>query len=179
MHTLASWLRGIVLVAILWLLCLMAVPGWAAQTTEWAVGPAATLLSTELNSLTSTSITSAGPSTPYDNRISGAGVGYTRCRLEISATFGSAPTGQPAVAIWFRKTVDGTNYETIPTTSTVGVGAADVTIPVATGTTTTRRSIDVWCPAERFQVTLQNNSGQSMASSGNTLKLLPITPQAN
>ncbi len=120
-------------------------------------------------------------SATYDNRIGQAGNGFTLCRIELVATFGGNPTANTGVSVWFLKSADGgTNFENTPT-ATIGLGRPpDVVLPVTTGQTGTRVAVDVLCPAERFRFVAKNDgTGQTLAASGNIIRLLPITPQGN
>jgi hypothetical protein len=166
---------GITLLA----LALLVSPALAAITIELAVGTATAVLTTELNNLNNNVWTAA--SAVYDNRIGQTGNGYTICRLELFAVFGANPSAGGAITGWFLKTVDGgTNYEVTPTSSFAQQRLPDFVIPVVTGQTTTRTSIDVRCPAERFKIAVQNTAtNQAMAATNNTLKILPITLQGN
>jgi hypothetical protein len=160
------------------LLWALVAPGQAAVTTEWATGSATTLLSTELNTLTNNSFSSA--SATYDNRIGQTGNGYTICRFELVATFAANPTANTGISLWILRTTDGTNFENTPTSSVALGRPPDVVLPVTSGQTGTRVMIDTLCPAERFKVSVKNDAtGQSTAASGNTIKILPITSQGN
>jgi len=160
------------------LIVFLSLPLYAATTLELAVGSVTTALSTELNSKTSNSWTSA--SSVVDNRIGQTLNGYMICRVEFQATFAANPTAGGAFTGYFLKNVDGTNYEDTPT-ATVGLNRLpDFVIPVTTGQTGTRAIVDVRCPAERFKAVGQlTATGQTTAASGNTLKILPITIQGN
>jgi len=149
---------------------------FAASTIELAVDTATSALTTELNSLASNGWTAA--SAAIDNRIGQTLKGYTICRVEGNFTYAANPTAGGAFIGYFLKNVDGTNYENTPTSS-VGLNRLpDFVLPATTGQTGTRVMVDVRCPAERFKVVGQNAStGQAMAASGNTVKILNITLQ--
>jgi len=150
----------------------------AAITIKYLVGAPTTLLTTGLNSLANNTCSSV--SANYDNRIGQTGDGATVCRMEFNGTFASAPTANTAVTGWFLKTVDGTNFEDWPSTCSNFGRPPDYVLPVTAGQTTTRVAVDVPCPAERFRVGVRNDgTGQSMAASGNTVKVLPIYQQGN
>lgn len=165
------------LLVILLLLLHVAV-GHTATTLELATGTSVNALTTELNSLANNAWTAA--SATIDNRIGQTMNGYMVCRVEFAGTFAANPTAGGAITGFFLKTVDGTTFETTPT-ATVGLNRLpNFVIPVMTGQTASKVSIDVLCPAERFKVCLQNTAtGQAMAASGNTVKIMPVTPQGN
>jgi hypothetical protein len=158
---------------------LLVSPAFAAITIQLAVGTATSVLTTELNSLGNNNWTAA--SAVFDNRIGQTGNGYMMCRMELFAVFAANPSAGGSLTGYFLTTVDGgTNYETTPTSSIAQQRLPDFVIPVVTGQTTTRTGITVRCPAGQFKVVAQNTAtGQAMAATNNTLKLLPITLQGN
>lgn len=137
-----------------------------------------TLQSTELNSLTNGSVALSsvgGSSGKFTVADTGAAI-WGELFLTLGA-IGSALSAGANVAGWFIKSPDsGSTYEDsaaapsrppdfiIPLPATA-IGAAKV-YPAAG---------KVLLPSVQHKVLLQNNSGQSFASSGNTLKLAPIS----
>lgn len=156
-----------------------------ATTQEYLLGSIATLLSTELNSLASSSgltagvISSVGGSSGiFDNTAGGALGGYVLGRIElVLAAPAGALTASTAAYIWFVRTADGTNYED-GGAAVIPAKPADVVIPVRAVSTAQRIEIDVvFLPFSKFYVLLAQNTGQTWAASGNTVKLLPATYQ--
>src|ERR1043166_4214105 len=168
-----------VFILLLLLLALQISFAYAAVTTEWATGALTTVLSSELNSLSNNGFSSA--SSAFNNAIGQTGNGYTICRVELVATFAANPTANTGVSVYFLKGTDATpNFENTPTSS-IGLGRPpDVVLPVTSGQTGTRVAVDVLCPAYQFKVSAKNDgTGQAMAASGNTIKILMITPKGN
>lgn len=147
-----------------------------STTEKYAVGTIATLMSTELNSLADS--TNALASAAYNNtQGGGGGDGYAEGLLELVVTFGTSPATTGAVSVWFLAQPDGTNYED-GGSSVTPARVPDLQFPlraVTTGQRITRRTL---LPPGNFKPLVRNDStGQSFAGSGNTLKVLPFTPQ--
>jgi hypothetical protein len=154
------------------------VDGDAAIVTKWLVmGTQTTLLSTELNSLGNNNYTSA--SSAIDFSVGQANRdGYLYCSVEGKFAFLANPTASTSVTVWLLGVDDGTNYEDTPT-SAVGLGRLpDVVLPVTTGQTATRVRRVILCPKGSIKAVAKNDgTGQAMASSGNTIKVLPFTAE--
>jgi hypothetical protein len=144
-----------------------------AVVEKFLLGSQATLLSTELNSLANngTAIGSA-----YNNTVGGGGGdGYTLCDVELVATYGSAPTANTGVSLWFLMTEDGTNYEDGDNSTTPG-RLADAVFPLRAVTTAQRIIRRVLLPWGNFKPLVKNDgTGQAMAASANTVKIRPAT----
>ena len=103
---------------------------------------------------------------------------YLYADVELVVTYGSAPTANTAIAIWFIRVPDGTNYED-GDASITPIRAADAVLPLRAVTTAQRITVTANIPYGNFKVLLKNDgTGQAMAASGNTLKLRPITIKA-
>jgi hypothetical protein len=138
-------------------------------------GTITTLLTTGLNSLANNAL---AVSSAFDNTIAQTGDGYTRADIELVVTYGSAPTAGTAVVIWFLRSQDGTNYEDGGTGATPA-RAPDLAIEVAATTSPQLLIREADIPPGKFKVLLKNDgTSQSMAASGNTLKIRPITDGA-
>lgn len=158
-----------------------------STTTEYLLqGTATSLLTTELNSLAAGNYALSSNSW---NNVSGTTNfnGYVQALIEIylptpSATFAA----NSAVAFYFIKSLDGTNWEDSagPLTSQQGAllsaQTPDYQWPIRAISTSQRFVRKVWIPPGYFMVMLGNLQGsgtQAFASSGNTVKLLPFTTQ--
>jgi hypothetical protein len=151
----------------------------AANVTKWlVVGTATTVFSTDLDNLGNNLYTPLSP--PYNNLPGGGqGDGALLCYVEGIFTFGAQPTAGTAILVWFLKTIDGgANYENTPST-TVSLGRLpDVVLPVTSGQVGTKVAVETKCPVGLFKVIAKNDgTGQALAASGNTIKLLPFTTQ--
>lgn len=145
-----------------------------ATTEKWLLGSQATLLSTGLNSLANNGL---ALSSLFDNTVGQTGDGYILCDVELVATYGSAPTANTGVAVWFLGAQDGTNYED-GDASTTPARMPDVVFPLRTVTTAQRILRRVWLPWGKLKALLKNDgTGQAMAASGNTLIIRPVTLQ--
>jgi hypothetical protein len=145
-------------------------------TEEYVLGSQTTILSTELNSLANngTALTNSA----FDNTQGQICNGYTLCDLELYATYGTAPTANTGVSLWFLQTQDGTNYED-GSNSVTPARLPDCVFPLRAGTTAQRIIRRVFLAWDKFTPLVQNNgTGQAMASSGNTVKIRPVTRQA-
>lgn len=168
------------MLALLSLLLLISTVAEAATTFQLATRTATTVYTTELNSKASNAWLSA--SAVVNNTIGGAGgEGYMRCYVEFASTFAANPTANGALVGWFLKTVDGgTSYEDTPNGTVTLNRLPDVVLPVNTGGTTTRVTVETRCPAGNFKFVGQlNGTGQTTSASGNTVKIFWATPQGN
>lgn len=140
-----------------------------STTTTNLQGTVQTVLSTELNSLANNALTLGAAITPTS-------AGYLLAAVELVATFGSAPTANTGVSLWFLTDPDGTNYED----GGSGVTPArtpDVVLPVR-AVTTAQRVVrrDILLPPGTFKALILNDgTGAAMAASGNTVKIRPYT----
>jgi hypothetical protein len=140
-----------------------------ATTTLYVEGTIATLLSTELNSLANNALNIGSAYSSGGN--------YVMADIEANVTFGTAPTANTALVIWFLRAPDGTNYED-GGTSVTPARLPDVVIPLRAVTTAQRVVRRVAIPPGTFKPLLKNDgSGQSLSASGNTIKILPVTFQ--
>lgn len=85
-------------------------------------------------------------------------------------SYGSAPTANTGLSIWFIEEVDG-SYED-GDASTTPVDAADVTVGLRAVTGAQRKKERAAAPNNTFKLLLKNDgTGQAMAASGNTVKI--------
>lgn len=138
---------------------------------KWEASPAgAQQLSTELNSLANNTL-SAG-SAAYDNSANLNVYAW----FELNVTFGTNPSDTPPmVDLYAAKSLDGTNYESAPVTG--GAGQQHMflgSFQVLANTSAQRVTLGpVLLPPCKLKFYLDNQTGQSMASSGNTLHVYP------
>lgn len=144
----------------------------SALVEKFLLGSQTTLLTTELNSLANNAL---NISAAFDNTIGATGDGYTLCDVELVVTYGTNPTANTGVSVWFLQTQDGTNYED-GSTSITPARLPDVVFPVRATTSGQRIIRRVILPWGVFKALLKNDgTGQTMAASGNTLKVRPVT----
>lgn len=156
---------------------------WDAGTSNnGLLTSAITLLSTELNSLatTDTVTSSVGGSSGVFTNSNTAQAMWADIFLTLGAV-GTALSAGATVAGWFLTSPDGgTTFET-PATNTAPPRPPDFVILLPATTITAGWAYKamglVLVPALEFKVYLQNSSGQTWASSGNTLKLAPVAAQ--
>lgn len=95
--------------------------------------------------------------------------------LELSIKYGTAPSAGTKVAeVYLLPTVDGTNYPEGSTSLTPQKALLIATFESRNPSTSTFEKLVIWgvtIPARGFKLLLVNTSGQSLASSGNTLKI--------
>lgn len=157
----------------------------AAKSLLWNTGTsnnglAATLLtlqSTELNSLANAAVVLSsvgGSSGKFTNANTGAAI-YGEVQLVLGAV-GSALSVGANIAGWFIKSVDGGS--TFEKSSVAPPRAPDFVVPLPATTITAAdqffASGQVKIPAVQFKVLLQNNTGQVLAASANTVALAPV-----
>ena len=143
-----------------------------ATTQKWARGTADTVMSTELNSLANNS------NAIKASAVSLTTTSYTLAEAELVVTFGSVPTANTSVSIWFLREIDGTNYEDGSASITPSRNP-DLVVPIRATTNAQRIIKQCVLPAGDFKPLVRNEgTGQAFASSGNTLKLRPLTLQS-
>ncbi len=134
-----------------------------------AVSASSTLLTTEMNSLATGNRTNASAAVDND----GSSNRYLFGTFELVCTFGSAPTAGRTVDLYFLPTLDGTNYAD-GSSSVVPSDSGYVGSFAVRAVNTAQRLLltGVPLPPTDFKVIVANNSGQTMAASGNTLKIV-------
>ncbi len=145
-----------------------------ATTNKWATATSRSLMTTELNSLTTTG---TATSVEIDNSANLELYGI----FELLITYGSAPTANSTISIYVIAAPDGTNYSDSRALSTTYIGDF-----VLTNVTTAQRLLigagiggPIVLPPTKFKVYLvANTTGQTAAASGNTLKLFAYNSQA-
>lgn len=162
-------------------------PAQAATPFLWQPGaannglsaPALTLLSTELNAVASgaVALSSVGGSAGVFSNANTGQVIWSPLVLTLGSTAGAFQTGGN-LSCWFLQSLDGASYES---GAAAPPRAPDVVFPLpasALAATTTFLSQGlVRLPALRFKVLCQNNSGQTLNVSGNTVVLAPTAVQ--
>jgi hypothetical protein len=139
--------------------------------TKQVAGTIFSAMTTGLNSLANNGLVLSSATTLTETD-------YLYAEVELVVTYGSAPTANTAISIWFLRVPDGTNYED-GDASTTPVRAADVVLPLRAVTTAQRIVAVGNIPYGNFKILLKNDgTGQTMAASGNTLKIKPITIKA-
>lgn len=146
-----------------------------ATSFRYEPGAIQSLLTTELNSLANTN---AAIASAYDN--SAAGNQFFWADFELVVTYGTAPSAGATVDIYLLEAPDGTNYAD----GTSGASPVVVSTHYAgsfplRAVTTLQRIVIRGVPLTPipFKAQLVNGSGQAMAASGNTLKMLPYRDQ--
>lgn len=136
-------------------------------------GTSDTLLSTELNG-----ITSSGNNAVHGSSVTLTNAGYFDGELELLVTYGTAPTANTPIRVWLLREVDGTNFEDGSATVTP-TRLPDAVFTVRAVTTAQRFIQPIYdIPPGPIRALVRNDgTGQSFASSGNTLKLRPKTVQ--
>lgn len=132
-----------------------------------------TLLSTEMNSLANNANAVHASSVAVSN------AGYLDGELELLVTFGTAPTANTPIYVWFLREIDGTNFED-GSASVTPTRVPDAIFTVRAVTTAQRITQTVYdIPPGNIRTLVRNSgTGQSFAASGNTLILRPKTYQA-
>jgi hypothetical protein len=138
-------------------------------------GTVTPLATTALNSLANNALVAC---TVFDNEPSVANFdGYTMADVQLEVTFGTAPTANTGVSLWFLSQGDGTNYED-GSSSITPARLPDVVFPVRAVTTAQRINRRVMLPWGNITPLLKNDgTGQAFAASSNTLKIRPATRQ--
>lgn len=183
-----SWVNLMVRPAIIALLALAASePAVAATPFLWEQGtlnsglyaPTITVMSTELNSLASGSVTvsSVGGTSGVFTNANTQQVIWSPMVLTLSTTAGAFQTGGN-LSCWFLQSLDGVTFEN---NAAAPPRAPDAVFPLpATTLSSTTMFLAqglVRVPALKFKILCQNNSGQSFNATGNTIALAPTAVQ--
>lgn len=125
-----------------------------------------TVLSTELNSLATNTMTAASSAIANQTNLD--------IYVDIEVNLASlSPTTGAFVALYILEAVDGTNYPA-PSAADLRLSATQLlcTIPVGTTATTAQRvaARGVVIPPGTFKIMLDNQTGATLAASGNTVK---------
>jgi hypothetical protein len=143
-----------------------------ATTQKWTRGTTDTLLSTELNSLANNTNAIKSSSVTLSTE------SYVLADVELRVQFGGTPTANTAISVWFLREIDGTNYED-GSGSITPARNPDVVIPVRATSNAQRIIKSCVLPSGTFIPLVRNDgTGQAFSSSGNTLKVKPITLQS-
>jgi hypothetical protein len=139
---------------------------------RYRLGSISTQMSTDLNSMANNALVVAAAD--FDNT-PGTNVGYTMAEYELVCTFGTAPAAGTVLSGWWLSTPDGTNRED-GSTSITPARAPDFVFPVRAVTTAQRIKMSAPLPPGVLRMLLKNDgTGQSLAASGNTVKIRPFT----
>jgi len=128
-----------------------------------------TVLTTELNSLASGSLSSLSSVQSNDQ----TSEFYTTIDLEIYInTQGTNRAAGASVSVYVVPTLDGTNYP--DTTDECLDNYYGGSRALDDAALTARRLVlnNVWIPNSDFKIALKNDTGQALASSGNTVKIV-------
>lgn len=129
-----------------------------------------TLLSTGLNSL-------ANGSRVVSNAIANGTDLYLYADFECSFASAVFPAGG-YVSLYILESLDGTNYEDGDASTTPTSQALLATVPFRNATAAQIHSVrGIVLPPASFKILLINNTGVTLASSGNTLKMMRYNEQ--
>lgn len=137
-------------------------------TTQYYSGTNTSILTTELNSL-------ANNTGAISSAITFSETDYLMGLWELVVTFGVAPSANTGVSVWILAAPDGTNYED-GSSSVFPQRSPDIVLPCR-AITTAQRIIKMGplLPGTTKFLLKNDGTGQTMAASGNTLKIQPIT----
>lgn len=142
----------------------MAAEKWLQSTRS---GNPISVLTTELNSLTTTGSAITGSAIDNDTDLD------IYADFELVITYGTGPTAGSAIELYIVRTVDGTNFEDASTTGPIVPQGGFVGAFILRSVTTAQRMIipGVPIPPRDFHVmVVAKTTGQTAAASGNTLK---------
>lgn len=131
-----------------------------------------TVLDTALNSMANNALVLSAEITHQSPN-------YLEAELELYiAGMGGTPTANTAFVLWILRAIDGTNYED-GGTSVTPARQPDAYFPIRAVSTAQRIRRRVKLPPGNVKYLLKNDgTGQALASSGNLLKVKPVTYQS-
>lgn len=145
---------------------------------KWTSTTLTTVMSTELNTLSSaTTATTVGNTGPFDN------TGNLNIYADIEINLASfSPAAGAYVALYILEAVDGTDYpgqsaSDLRLTATQQLCVIPIGITASTAQRVVIRNIEI--PPTKFNFVFDNQTGASLASSGNTVKLLTYSLNLN
>ncbi len=147
-----------------------------ANIGKWnAPSSAVTVLSTELNSLASGSITAASTAIANQTNLD--------IYVDIEVNLASlSPAAGAYVALYIAEAVDGTNYPA-PSAADLRLSTTQLlcAIPIGTTAATAQRvaARNVVIPPQTFKVYLDNQTGAALNASGNTVKFIAYDVNLN
>jgi hypothetical protein len=138
----------------------MATFKWATWTDR------STVLTTELNSLASSARSNAGTEVANQTNKDKYGI------VELTVTFGSAPSAGALVNVYMVTAPDGTNYEDGSSSSDPGMHTHVATVALK-ATTSAQRVSSAMFPLKplKTKFILENRTSQAFPSSGSQVKL--------
>jgi hypothetical protein len=149
-----------------------------ATTAKWTTPiTIETVMGADLNSLATAAGEVAGGASPTNLTADS----LMWADLELAVTFGVAPTANSIVECYLVRQIDSTNYEDYTRgASAVGPSNGFAGAFMLRAVTSAQRVIlpMVALPPTDFRILLINRSGQTMAASGNTLKMRRYSEQA-
>lgn len=146
-----------------------------ANIGKWNAGSVSSVLTTELDGLTSGTMSAA--SGAYDNATN------LNIYADIEVNLGSAsPAAGAYVALYIAERADGTNY---PAQASADMRLSSTqllaVIPIGVTASTPQRVVarNVVIPPESFKLYLDNQTGANLAANGNTVKILTYNINGN
>ena len=143
-------------------------------------GTSTDLLTTQLNSLATNTMSSAGSAVNNVFATSNFN-GYPFGSIQLTlATYTGTPTAGSSINVWFLKSIDGGSTYEDGSSSLQPARAPDVIIPVETVASGPQKITiqNVPLPVGYFEpIALNNGLGLSLASSGNKVTVLPNSYQ--
>ena len=138
-----------------------------SQTIKWNPGSITSLLTTELNSLSSGSLSALGAE--FDNT---SGL-YLFADFQLDVTFGSAPTANTPLVLYLVPKTDGTNYNFGGSSAAWDgfVRGGWQMMAITTQQLLTIQGIAI--PPLKFKIQIKNQTNQPLPSSGSTVKMVP------
>ncbi len=103
---------------------------------------------------------------------------YIFAEVEFSGSFQQPPASSTAMSVWFLRAIDGTNYEdgTDGTVTPARIPQAILALRPLGGGSGQRTTMQTVIPPGTFIPLIKNDAtGQAVANTGGTLRILPFT----